>query len=555
MNERLEQLREKCMTCLKKKGYVFFLLCLWIIYSLYIMHFSYFKAIYISPDSSNYLREADALTNGYGFNVYGMAGGYKWFSSWPIGYPSLIAFFSFIFKCNAYLGSKILTIFLIGLELLFIGIHYKKNSWIYGIVLVNYGIMTINCYPWSETAFMPLLLIYVFTLSKVVSSECCSVKYYVILGITMMCSFLIRYFGGFTVIVSFLILFILVLFAFYNKHIGTTGCKRKLIRLFITNSVAGLCMVGYLLFNRIMSGYATGVDRTKFNDELMLLFKELIISLHNEVRNIFSILVYLPIDSRYWAIITIPIFSVLGYFIIKRIGFSLKGRCIDETTVFLIVGLAYYVIFTVVRFKSSMDTFGFRFWAPASMLILMGLVSYYLEWETARRNDYYIQLIRIAVYCIGMVLMIAGVFILVYQDIQIQSNNTAYAKIEKEITMYFKEVPAESIVLERERWIDENSEEHNGEEYNSTYVNYFRPDIVILPWVWNDKTCQKNSTSLEELKFQYRDFKHICISTFCAREEILANPEEYDPSLVSYIKHVLSLSNDDSKFIIIPTDK
>lgn len=85
---------------LTRNGHVFFLLSFWILYTVFIIHKAYFIELYISPDSSNYLREAEALLRGNGFNLNYAAGGKIWFSAWPVGYPVLIAFSSLISGCN-----------------------------------------------------------------------------------------------------------------------------------------------------------------------------------------------------------------------------------------------------------------------------------------------------------------------------------------------------------------------------------------------------------------------------------------------------------------------
>ena len=179
---------------LLQNSYIIFLVCFWLLYGAYIIHSAYFKSIYISPDSSGYMREAEALTEGYGFNMNGMAGGYRHFASWPIGYPVLIALSRLISGCNGYLASKILTIVLVAFELFILARRYKDKSWLYALVLTNYGLIIINRFTWSEVPFSAALLLYTLTLSEITCDENCSIKHYIILAVSMIWAFLSRYF-------------------------------------------------------------------------------------------------------------------------------------------------------------------------------------------------------------------------------------------------------------------------------------------------------------------------------------------------------------------------
>ena len=98
---------------------------------IYEIYYAYCENIFISPDSGNYLREATALVNGYGFNVSGPAGTYSWFSNWPIGYPCLIALVALLTGQNVYLSSKILSILLVIAGMLFFYKYFKKKAWIF----------------------------------------------------------------------------------------------------------------------------------------------------------------------------------------------------------------------------------------------------------------------------------------------------------------------------------------------------------------------------------------------------------------------------------------
>ena len=518
--------------------YIFFLLCLWLVYGVYIMYSAYFKELYISPDSSNYLREAEAMCTGYGFNHNGRAGVPGWFSAWPAGYPGLIALSCLVFRCNSYLCSKFLTIILVGLELFILGKRYKAKSWLYALVLSNVGIVLINRFTWSETAFMPLLLIYTLALSEILRNPSCGAGDYAVLGLAMCGAFLVRYFGIFTVMTSILAALFLILGG-GGKSETSRGTK-----LLAVTIASGLFMAAYLFMNKVMGGYVTGVDRARFDDDLLKLSFNLLESIVLEVRNVLSFLAKLiHIRNRYWAVIAVPALCAAACVIFRRLRSAFNSRVIDEASTFFIVGLCYYAAFTAIRFRSSMDPFGYRFWAPASMLILFGLVSCFFEafhgWNGETTAERRIQFA-------ASVIMIALSLFMCFRMFTIGADNTAYDRIHDETVSYFDGVPAGTAVLFRDVWTDEDGEKHKGEEYSYSYANFFRKDVVISR-VFRDKTY-----TLEELRESYRDYKYIAVSKFCYEDELTRDDSDW---LFSWLRSLPAMQDSASHFIIIPVSR
>ena len=517
-----------------RRGHVFFLFSFWILYTAYIIHSAYFKQLYISPDSSNYLREAEAILSGNGFNSNYAAGIPGWFSAWPVGYPALIALSSLISGCNTYLASKLLTSALIGLELYIFAKHFKAKSWLYALILTNYGIISINRFTWSETAFMPLLLVYALALSEILCNEDCPAKYYVVLWLSMSGAFMVRYFGAFTVIVSMIAA--LMLFMFRRE-----ADRSRILKLFLTAFFAGLFMAVYLLMNKMMGGYATGVNRTVFTDSMKELTVNLAQSIVLEVKNILSFIAAprLNVRARWLVPAALPVIAVFVHIIAGRLRAVIRKKKFDEPSVFFIIGICYYAAFTVIRFRSSMDPFGYRFWAPASMLILTGLVTCF--YERFRKWDGFTNAER-RIKIFGAVIMFALAVVIAAKDFRTVAGNTAYTRTGGEVREYFEGVPSGTVILVRSDWEDDEGEYHKGEEFDYSYANFFRRDIIITSAF---RTRQAEDYSMEHFRRRHKGCKYFGVSKYCYESEMVKYPE---------LRSAFGSGEKVRNFIIIPAD-
>ena len=522
---------------------IIFLVLFWLLYGTYIIHSAYFKNIYISPDSSNYLREAEAITQGYGFNYNGMAGGHNHFALWPVGYPVLIALSQLIFRCNGYLASKIITILLIAFELFILARRYKSKSWLYALVLSNYGIISINRYTWSEVPFSAALLVYTLALSEITSNENCSIKHYIILAVSMICAFLSRYFGALTVMTSLLTVLILFYFSISDKSQRTSSHKKRILKLSITSLISGFIMFSYLLFNKVMCGYSTGMNRAAFTEDIRQLTVTLIKSILYEAQNIFSILAYhLHLSLNYWLVIIIPVLIIFIYVIAKKVISCFRNKHLDDSAIFFLVGICYYAAFIIIRFRSTMDPFSYRFWAPASMLILMGLVSCFCDTKLLQKS------VKLLWTGGGAKLLIT--LFLISRDIKTGLDNPVYSRIKSEINFYLQELPSGTVILMCNDKIDNEGKRHNGEEFYYGYANYFRTDLVTVGG-WSNPLMKYDS--LDALKKEYRDYKYIAVSKFALNNELKVNRQSYSETLLSSLELLADQQQSQSnrKFVII----
>lgn len=470
---------------IKSNSYKLILMLVWIYYIITIFDCAYIKGIFATPDSVGYLREAEALRNGYGFNFNGMAGGDGWFASWPIGYPALIALFSMIINVhNIYLCSKIVSILMMGFVLILLYVKYREDSWLLAVLLLNRNLVAIYWFTWSETAFFPVLILYIIILSNIIESEKTLLRDYIFLSFVMILAFLFRYFG--IILVLFSGLCWLALHVYNTKEKSNDYrdlyIKKELIEkekcLFCSCAFSSILEMIYLIVNRILNGRATGVERREFIDDPKVLRNDLFKAIMNEIRTIIPLKSHVEIwDNslfQYIMIITILIGIILT--IIAR-------NKIDNATLFVLFGLFYYIVFIIIRFHSSMDTFGFRFFTPATLMILIGMGLIFIE--------------RIALERLSVLGVIAGCAIFlssaytVKRDFDYLPKGIEYIKTYECIMDDLKEIPSNSIILN-----------YSGD----MYAGFIRPDVIFSGKITEDD-------KYEDIIRKYGNYSHIFIDT------------------------------------------
>ncbi len=220
------------------------------------------------------------------FQYDGLAGYRSWFANWPVLYPACIAAVMLVTKVNAYLASKILAMLIAGLLLILMRVCFRKDAWIYALCLTNIGFLDLCYYTWSEVPFILFLFGFGLVLARILKEDHPGVKWYILLGIMGVCSFLTRYFGIYVWIVTGVYICAL-LWKYYKQR--EKSDFHKAVCLAITAVVSGILSVGYLMMNKIMNGMASGVSRTMWWDDFRTLTDDLIQSLLTEFFHIFFI--------------------------------------------------------------------------------------------------------------------------------------------------------------------------------------------------------------------------------------------------------------------------
>lgn len=457
---------------MKKLSVVMYVMPLffWLGFCLLIYERSYVTYLNISPDSSNYMREALNLLAGNGMNSDGLAGGYHWFATWPIGYPAILAAVATLLHTeNIYLCSRIVSCLSVGLILLMFILRYGRRSWMYAFTLINVGFLWCMCIAWSETVFYPFLVLFAFCCVKIFENEKISPLYYVLLTVSMCAAFLCRYLGAVTV----LYLGLLIMHCSIRYFKNSERSKSDILKIFgmaASCLCAGIFMAWYLWRNIQNNGYATGGTR-EFTDNYLSLTKGLIMAF---VWEFIMILPVLIICLKYWG--ERKIHS-------KKDVRSFIASCSIDTKIFLTFGILYYVSFIIIRYRSTMDGFGTRFFSPGTLLLSIGILSC-----ITKSTDEKECVLGYAAIC-GIIFYL---FVLShYLDFQHEYNRLtpAYPNEVNKILESVEDIPPHSVVINFEG------------DYR---VNYFRPDISF-------GTGDDKELTVQQLAEKYSSYEYVVV--------------------------------------------
>ena len=505
----------------KKIWNIAFLIALFAAISLKIYQAGYMDGVYISADSDGYLREAVNLVAGNGFSYEGLAGYNSHFANWPIIYPALIAFAMAVTGTGAYLASKFVAMAIVALIFIVLWAEFRDRAWLYALAFTNVGFLTLCYYTWSEVPFELFLLLFALMLGKIVSQDKPGIRHYVLLGVFGTAAFLTRYFGIYAWFVAGF--YWLVMLSGYIKgrkngqENGATYGKLK--GLFISAVCSGVACVSYLVMNKLRNGYPTGVARGTWWDDYVTLTDDLFNSLVTEVFNVFSLSV-----PEYISEMTMGYKALFVLLVIVLIAVVVR-MCLDKGimnrgAVLVAMAAFYYVMFIVVRYRSSMDTFYFRFFAPATALLVMGIIDLVMEKRLLPE-----QLLGVMAALMS-VITVVSLIDMADKAGDWAGQNTYYDITCAEWDEAYKEIPVKSTII----WSDI--------DYRSSW---YRPDVYngeLLP-----------DDSWQSLTDRYSPSEYICMK----REDAVAVAEsgEYDETLTEELEKAVESTPSGNKYIII----
>lgn len=500
------------MVFTEKYGNDLFLLLLFGAVCISIYSRAYLKGAYISADSAGYLREAVNLAAGNGFSYDGLAGYDTWFANWPILYPVLIVGVMLVTGTGAYLASKIVAMATAGLILLLFRRCFGKDAWLYGLCLTNIGYLNLSYYTWSEIPFMLFLLCFALLFAKVLQEEHSAPGWYVGLGLSGLCCFLTRYYGIFVWIVTGL--YLLLLFGMYRKK-KERALLSKLVNLTLTAFVSGSLSMAYLVLNKVKNGMASGVSRTMWWDDYRILTDDLIESLLTEFFNIFSLQIPELVEGFPYRI---KVFVVVG--ILAGIGWLIVRNCrrFTRESVLIVMAVVYDVVFIGIRYLSSMDSFYFRFFEPATFLLCIALIGLLLPYLRGKKGSRYFA---------GMAaLLVLTAVWSVFANGGMNRENNYYLALEAQWEEAYQGIPEKSVVI------------FNDIDFRSSY---YRPDVVegtITP-----------GDAFADLQAAYYGSEYLCIRAQFA--EAMLESGEYQDSVARKLEAGLT-GKEPAEFVVIP---
>ena len=481
----------------------------------------YLDGINISADSAGYLREAVNIAAGNGFHYDAIAGyGNTWFANWPILYPLMIGIVMKMTGAEVYLASKILSMILVGVLLLSIRLIYKEKAWIYSLCLTNMGLMYLYWYSWSELPFIVFIFLFAILLSKILAEgeRKIPVHYYILLGIVTVAAFLTRYFGMF--LFGVYAFYILLCVAKNVSRLRDEGKKLfpgmlggKAFGLLATAACSGVCSLLYLVNNKLRNGMPSGVSRSMWWDDYETLTNDLIKALVTEFFNIFRVNVPEYVENLApgkAALAVIVVSAVLFVAVLKN------TKPFTRESVLITTSAIYYGMFIVIRYFSSMDTFYFRFFAPATLLFMLGFVGAFVEKaKTVAKNIIWINAALTALTAI-----LAWGYI---TDHIFDTKLAYYDLIRMEWDEEYAEIPERSVII------------FSNMDYRSLF---YRPDVV-------EGTIDPNDT-MESINNKYYGSDYMCILSNDAK--IMLESDIYDDEINDKITDALKT---DQRYCVI----
>lgn len=168
-----------------------------------------------------------------------------------------------------------------------------------------------------------------------------------------------------------------------------------------------------------------------------------------------------------------------------------------------------------------MDPFGPRFFAPASMLITIGMLGFLAPFLEKHKNK-----IAPVVICV-LIMMIAG---LTYNLRDFDRNKTAYAKLVESLSVSAETVPPHSVLL--------------------PYDLDFRTRI-IRPDIFETGSGINPSDTMDTLFARYSKSNCICIKAKYIKDILFYPIYDYDKSVVEFFDDIVTEDTPDEELLII----
>ncbi|MEE2701910.1 MAG: hypothetical protein VYB18_02610 [Thermodesulfobacteriota bacterium] len=465
----------------QNERFVFFVTIVGLIYS--IISNSYFDTNgFLTSDSTHFLKLAQSLRDKNGLDIYSWtnSGDKQFFSTWPIGYPTLIYLVSNISQLDVFWSSKMANIICAILIIFSVRRYLKVGFSIIGIIFLSGSFLNIFSYTSTETLFALGLVLYILRVCELENNQSKKNLLYVCLAFVL--TFTSRYIGAYLLI--FNLLLILRVFRDQQRY------SKYLLVLLIFSS---LYVLGYLLMNKIASGYITYSHAYMTYESWQTISVQFIKKIFEEM-NLVMASVRFGENS-----IVATISSILSLYLAYLLfAYLSKKKTLDSTlnniaNNFLYSGFLYLAIVFVWRLIIWFSPFSYRILFPSTLLIALGLLFKLLSKNDTSSQEFkkiYLALCAIAIFSFS--------FNIVYKQFSFEGVN--YNQKVEEIAKKYREIKPGSVVIFGERHLD-----------------YLRQDIIpIKPYYL--PLFSKIETK-EELNRRIKRFKRIYfnIPSFCQK--------------------------------------
>jgi hypothetical protein len=291
---------------------------------------------FVSPDSWNYLRLAESISNGDGCSVRG-----EYFAIFPCGYPAFISLTSWATGLDLFSASKLFNILALALSGLFF--YLSTRSFLLGtLIVINPITLGIGHYTWSENAFL-LAFALIFYASTKAFYGSKNLKLAVPLFAGLLVGLTSRYFFG-----PYAFLMFLAIWLFYGRVVAI-----KVLPYF---AVAGIIFVGYYAFNKIATGHGSGMARISSPESFIFLFAAF------SKYSVKQILVY--------SVSIFPLFIFFVYYFFSKdiflqmrdrfSSFEIRSSEYRPFILMMMLGIIYLALSFGMRVYAQYDLYGYR---------------------------------------------------------------------------------------------------------------------------------------------------------------------------------------------------
>ena len=322
---------------------------------------------YLCPDSKAYIGLAQSIKDGHGFyTIDPITQERSYFSIWPVGYPVLIAAFSTITGAGVFWSSKLMGLFFMALAFLLFRRLNREYSFVLASVFGAYTYLEVYSYSWSETPFLPGLLLLAF-LSNQVWKRKRLLQNSILIFVTCIALFLLRYVGAF----SFAIPGFFALYFMYKSEL------KPAIGFFVITALLAILAGAYLYTNVVLSGYAAGFERMDEGHVKPLQF--MLMLLKGLLNEVLIIREFRPANQPDILLyITVILQSAIMYYVVKVINKHFDfWQALKKQSLSIIcigIGLLYFLSILSLRILSHFDDLYYRFMAPLSLLVFTGIL-------------------------------------------------------------------------------------------------------------------------------------------------------------------------------------
>ena len=333
--------------------------------------------VYFSPDAcvtvTSPLRLAQNLLAGNGYWLIDASGQADFYTTYPVGYPTLVAAASVLTGFGVMLGSKVLNLFCVFTILFILYRFFGRDAWVFALVLLFGTFQMIFSHSWTEPVFLTgILLLLVFTTSYLHTQS--NARLYLFgVGAGLVFIFLTRYVGAFMIVA----LGIIWLFKWYRQ-------RKPDAAMGWTIFVSGCLCLFYMFY--------VFIEKGTFLTKGSISAKGIIQPVQSEavlLENLFTALIKalsIPLVTKFsWlSIVAFSIVVQAGLFIwLKRTkgthyltGSMLKKPQVPLWPIAFMTSGIYLLVLISIRFYLALDDFGYRYLSPFTFTVAMGILDY-----------------------------------------------------------------------------------------------------------------------------------------------------------------------------------